>query len=168
MLTVGLLRLDVYISLYSLGLGLHYYIGLTKITQFCGNKRTFLQTPPPSTDLLSTPTPTKNKTAYVHFYRVSQSAYWSELDILSLRCQIQQLIPHAPTRRRLKKKKKKKKRLCVVFELLAGYDPGTRALPLSYRNQLQPRTLQSMYLYSIWRLGPYDLRPVQSHNSNFD
>ena len=25
-----------------------------------------------------------------------------------------------------------------------------------------------MYLYSIWRLGPYDLRPVQFHNSNFD
>ena len=40
-------------------------------------------------------------------------------------------------------------------------DYETRALPLSYRNQLQPMTLQNMYLYSIWRLGPYDLRPVQ-------
>ena len=29
-------------------------------------------------------------------------------------------------------------------------------------------TSQNMYLYWIWRLGPYDLRPVQSHNSNFD
>ena len=28
--------------------------------------------------------------------------------------------------------------------------------------------VQIMYLYSIWRLGPYNLRPVQSHNSNFD
>ena len=47
-------------------------------------------------------------------------------------------------------------------------DYETRALPLSYRNQLHPRTLQNMYLYSTWRLGPYDLRPLQSHNSNFD
>ena len=47
-------------------------------------------------------------------------------------------------------------------------DYETRALPLSYRNQLQPRTLQNMYLYSILHLGPYDLRPLQSHNSNFD
>ena len=41
-------------------------------------------------------------------------------------------------------------------------------IPLSYQNQLHLRVLQNMYLYSIWRLGPYDLWPVQSHNSNFD
>ena len=47
-------------------------------------------------------------------------------------------------------------------------DIKTRAFPLSYRDQLQTHSLQNMYLYSIWHLGPYDLRPVQSHNSNFD
>ena len=57
--------------------------------------------------------------------------------------------------------------------VVAGFEPRiyglrTRALPVSYQNQLQPRSLQNMYLYSIWRHGPYDLRPVQSHNSHFD
>ena len=78
-------------------------------------KGPFCRLPPPSIGLLSTPTTTtKNKTAYVHFHRVSQSAYWSELDILSLRCQIQQLIPPCPYPATIKKKKK---RLCIVFEL---------------------------------------------------
>ena len=47
-------------------------------------------------------------------------------------------------------------------------DYETRALPLSYRRWTLTCKLQNMYLYSIWRLGPYDLRPGQSHNSNFD
>ena len=51
----------------------------------------------------------------MHFYRVSQSAYWSELDTLSDSTSLPNsaIIPHAPTRWRLKKKK----RLCNVFEL---------------------------------------------------
>ena len=67
------------------------------------------------------------------------------------------------------KKKKEKKNLMVV----AGFDPRTfcvrnSRLTTELPKQLQPVSLQNMYLYSIWRLGPYDLRPVQSHNSNFD
>ena len=71
----------------------------------------------------------------------------------------------------MKKKKEKKKETSNgggQDSILEPMDYETRALPLSCRNQLQPRTLQNMYLYSIWRLGPYDLRPAQFHNSNFD
>ena len=162
-----------------------------------------MQTPPPHLQAcFPPPTTTKNKTAYVHFYRVSQSAYWSELDTLSDSSWLPNSATNNPPCPYPATIKKKKKRLSIVFELfclvnnfmiwkkkkkrrrrkkrkrkflmvVAGFHPEpmdyeTRALPLSYRNQLQPRTLQNMYLYSIWRLGPYDLRPVQSHNSNFD
>ena len=70
-----------------------------------------------------------------------------------------------------KKKERKKKRNFYWWwqdSILEIMENETRALPLSYRKQLQPHMLQNMYLYSIWRLGPYDLRPLQSHNSNFD
>ena len=53
--------------------------------------------------------------------------------------------------------------------VVAGFDPGTFGLRNSrLTTELPKHSLQNMYLYSIWRLGPYDLRPVQSHNSNFD
>ena len=66
-----------------------------------------------------------------------------------------------------KKKENKNKNKRKPLMVVAGFDYETRALPLSYRNHLQPHrpTLQNMYLYSIWRLGPYNLRPVQSHFS---
>ena len=94
----------IYISLYSLGLGLHYRPNQnhTILWQY----KDLFADPPPSTGLLSSPTTTKNKTAYVHFYRVSQSAYTLS-DCSSLPNSARLIIPHAPTRRRLKKKKKK-------------------------------------------------------------
>ena len=74
------------------------------------NKRTFLQTPPYHLQgCFPPPTTTKNKTAYVHFYRVSQRRPTDELDTLSdsssLPNSARLIIPHAPTRRQLKKKK---------------------------------------------------------------
>ena len=56
--------------------------------------------------------------------------------------------------------------------MVAGFKPGNYGLQNSRLAAELPEptatSLQNMYLYSIWRLGPYDLRPVQSHNSNFD
>ena len=176
-------------------------IGLTKITPFCGNKRTFLQTPS-STGLLSTPITTKNKTAYVHFYRVSQSAYWWARHTIrqwfaakfskanNLTC------PYPAT---IKKKKEKKKKIVYLFRLFClvnnfmiwkrkkkerkkkeTFNGGVRIRTRNlWITKLAPYhwgtetnfnlgCYKIMYLYSIWRLGPYDLRPVQSHKSNFD
>ena len=119
MLTVGLLRLDVdvYISLYSLGLGPYYRPN--QITPFCGNKRTFLQTPPPPIyrPAFHPPPPPKIKQPTCIFTGY-HSRPTDELDTLS----DSSLLPnsarltHAPTRRRLYKKKNKIK-LCIVFEL---------------------------------------------------
>ena len=67
-----------------------------------------------------------------------------------------------------KQKKEKKRKLLMV---VAGFDPGTYWLRNSRLTTELPKptttTYVTMYLYSIWRLGPYDLRPAQSHNSNF-
>ena len=101
MLTVGLLRLDVYISLYSLGLG------LTKITPFCGNKRTFLQTPPPPIYRPAfhppPPPPPKIKQPTCIFTGY-HSRPTDELDTLS-------------DSSSLPGDDEKKKKLCIVFEL---------------------------------------------------
>ena len=57
--------------------------------------------------------------------------------------------------------------------MATGFEPrnyGLRnsRLATELPKPIQPCQVQIMYLYLIWRLGPYDLRPVQSHNSNFD
>ena len=66
--------------------------------------------------------------------------------------------------------KKKKEKLLIV---VAWFEPGIYGLrnprlTTELPKPLQLCILQNMYLYLIWRLGPYDLWPVQSHNSNFD
>ena len=153
----------------------------------------FCRLPPHLQACFPPPTTTKNKTGYQSAYCTDELDTLS--DSSSLPNSARLIIHHAPTRRRLKKKKKK--RLCIVFELFClinnfmiwkrkkkerkkryvwwwwqdsnpeTMDYETRALPLSYQNQLHLYSLQNVYLYSIWRLS-YDLRPVQSHNSNFD
>ena len=71
-----------------------------------------------------------------------------------------------------KKEKKKKKNSNGGGRIWTRNLWITKLGPYHWANEttghLQSLTLQNMYLYSIWRLGPYDLRPVQSHNSNFD
>ena len=69
-----------------------------------------------------------------------------------------------------KEEEEKKNKLQMV---MVGFDLGTYGLRNPRLTTELPKLntnlyVQNMYLYSIWRLGPYDLRPVQSQNSNFD
>ena len=101
-------------------------MGLTKITPFCGNKRTFLQTPPiPIYRPAFHPPPPPKRKQPTCIFTAYHSRSTDELDTLSdsssLPNSARLIIPQAPTRRRLKKhfflNKKFKKKLCIVFKL---------------------------------------------------
>ena len=83
------------------------------------------------------------------------------------------------------KKKKRKKKNCWRWwqdPILGPLNYESRILPLSYRNQLwiphltaelpKPTVIfidiKYVLIYKIWCLGPYDLWPMQSHNSHFN
>ena len=70
-----------------------------------------------------------------------------------------------------KKEKRKQKKNCWKWWQVSNLGPlnyESRTLPLSYRNQPCCLTIYNMYLYPMWRLGPNDLWPMQSHNSHFN
>ena len=186
MLTVGLLRLDVYISLCSLSL---HYRPNQNHTILC-IKGLFCRLPPHLQACfppLPPPPKIKQPTCIKGYHSRP-----TELDTLSDSSSLPNsatIIPHAPTRRRLKKeKKKKKKRLCILFELfwlfnnfmtwkrkkkkkkkkrqlqmvMVGFDPGTYGLRNSRLTTELPKmnaNLQVTKYAFIFNMASRTIRP---------